>query len=199
MTFALGKRRDYFIKKWFQTRIICYYLLILAAGGGALAFVIYRRALATLRYCLFRGHSTECSSWELLRAEVVRTNVVATVALIALAIAAVLAISWSVARAARAVSANIRRTIAGESPAVWTRPPRPHEFGTLQDQLAAGIAGHHAQVEQMRGACAALRDKIREARADLAAGRPGLAPGRQRELHAGFEGLKNLFRNFKVD
>jgi hypothetical protein len=135
----------------------------------------------------------------LLRAEVIRTNVIATVALIGLAIAAVLAISWSVARAARAVSANIRRTAAGESPDVWTRPPGPREFQTLQQKLAAGIVGHQAQVQELRTTCAALRDTIREARADLAGQRPGLPPGKQRELHAGFENLKNLARNFKAD
>ena len=198
MVFRLGKRRDFFIKKWFQARIFCYYLVILAAGGGALAYVVYQRALASLRYCLFRGHVAECSSWEVLRDEVVRTNVVATAILIGLAMVAVLAISWAVARAARAVSANIRRTIAGEDPANWSRPPRPHEFRNLQRRLADDLAGHQTQVDEVRRRCSALRELLREARAELATSAAGLAPGKQRELHAGFENLKNLYRNFKA-
>jgi hypothetical protein len=197
--FRLGKRRDFFVKKWFQTRIICYYLLILAAGGGALAFVVYKRAVATLRYCLFRGHSTECSTWELLRKEVVDTNVAATIGIMALAIAAVLAISWSVARASRAVRLNIRGAIAGQDPGSWRRPPRPHEFQNLQDKLAAGLAGHQEQISAMRHSCTALRETIREAREALEQVRPGFAPVKQRELHAGFENLKILYRNFKVN
>lgn len=199
MFFRLGKRRDFFVKKWFQTRIICFYLLILLAGGGTLAFVIYKRAVATLRYCLFRGHSTECSSWELLRKEVVDTNVAAAIGIMALAIAAVLVISWSVARASRAVRTNIRAAIDGQDPGSWPRPPRPHEFRNLQEKLAAGLAGHQEQVGEMRRNCAALRDRIRETREDLAQNRPDSAPGKQRELHAGFENLKILYRNFKVN
>lgn len=198
MFFRLGKRRDFFVKKWFQTRIICYYLLILVAGGGTLAFVIYKRAVATLRYCLFRGHSTECSSWELLRKTVVDTNVTATIGIMALAIAAVLVISWSVARASRAVRNNIRAAIAGQDPDAWLRPPRPHEFQNLQTKLAAGLAGHRDQVAEMRRNCAELRDRMRVAREDLAQNRPGSPPGKLRELHAGFENLKSLYRNFKV-
>jgi hypothetical protein len=199
MLFRLGSRRDFFVKKWFQTRIIFYYLLILAAGGGALAFVSYRRAVATLRYCLFRGHTTECSSWELLRAEVVNTNVTAAIAIIALAIVAVLGISWSVARASRAVRLNIQAATSGQDPGTWPPPPRPHEFRNLQEKLAAGLAGHQAQVDEVRRTCSALRAGIREARESLAQDRPGLMPGKQRELHAGFERLKSLYRNFKVD
>lgn len=199
MVFRLGQRRDFFVKKWFQSRIVIYYLLILVAGGGTLAFVIYKRAVATLRYCLFRGHSTECSTWEILRKEVVDTNVAATVVIMALAIAAVLLISWSVARASRAVSANIRAAIAGEEPDSWPRPPRPREFRNLQRKLAAGLAGHRGQVEEMRRTCADLREKIRAAREDLDQHRPGLAPGRLRELQASLENLKTHYRNFKVD
>ena len=198
MVFKLGQRRDFFVKKWFQSRIIFYYLLILLAGGGALAFVIYKRAVATLRYCLFRGHSTECSTWELLRKEVVDTNVAATIVIIALALGAVLLISWSVARASRAVQINIRATIAGQDPASWLRPPRPREFRNLQDKLAAGLAGHREQVDEMRRSCSDLRGRIRAAREELDQNRPGLAPGKQRELHTGFENLKSLYRNFKV-
>lgn len=199
MIFKLGKRRDFFIKKWFQTRIICYYLLILATGGGVLAFVIHKRAVATLRYCLFRGHVTECSSWELLRKTVVETNVAATIGIMALAIVAVLVISWSVARASRAVRNNVRAAIAGQDPGSWLSPPRPREFRNLQAKLAAGLAGHRDQVEELRRNCSALRDGIREAREDLEQHRPGLAPGKERELHAGFEKVKNLYRNFKVN
>ncbi len=199
MQFKLGKRRDFFVKKWFQTRIICYYLLILAAGGGVLAFVIYKRAVATLRYCLFRGHTTECSSWELLSKAVVDTNVTAAIVIMTLAIVAVLFISWSVARASRAVRNNIRAAIAGQDPGSWLRPPRPHEFQNLQVKLAAGLDGHRGQVDGMRRSCSALREGIREARENLEQNRPGLAPGKQRELHVGFENLKSLYRNFKVN
>lgn len=199
MFLKVGQRRDFFVKKWFQARIICYYLLILVASGSALSYVIYRRAVATLRTCLFRGHASECSSWELLRAEVIRTNVTATIVIIALAILAVLLISWAVSRAARAVQANVRSTIAGRPPGFWTRPPRPHEFRILQDKLAAGLGGHQARVDELRRSCGELRAGIREARAALEQGQPGLAAGKQRELHAGFEQLKNLYRNFRVE
>ncbi|MHB8836380.1 MAG: hypothetical protein ACYC9Y_11825 [Candidatus Methylomirabilia bacterium] len=199
MMSRLGQRRDFFVKKWFQSRIIIYYLLILLAGGGTLAFVIYKRAVATLRYCLFRGHSTECSTWEILRKEVVDTNVAAAIVVMALAIAVVLLISWSVARASRAVRTNIRSAVAGGDPDSWPRPPRPHEFRNLQGKLAAGLAGHRAQVEEMRRTCSDLRDKIRAAREALDQNRPGLAPGQLRELHARYENLKILYRNFKVD
>jgi len=198
MFFRLGKRRDFFVKKWFQTRIIGYYLLILIAGGGTLAFVVYKRAVATLRYSLFRGHSTESSPWELLRKAVVDTNINATILIMALALAAVLVISWSVTRASRAVRNNIRATIAGQDPGSWPRPPRPYEFRNLQEKLAAGLAGHQEQVGEMRRSCSALRDLIRGAREDLERNRTGVAPGKQRELHAGFETLKVLYRNFKV-
>lgn len=194
-----GQRRDFFVKKWFQARIICYYLLILVASGSALSYVVYRRAVATLRTCLFRGHATECNSWELLRAEVIRTNVTATIVIIALAILAVLLISWAVSRATRAVQTNIRSTIAGRPPGSWSRPPRPHEFRILQEKLATGLAGHQAQVDELRRSCAALRASIREARASLERQQPELAAGKQRMLHAGFENLKNLYRNFRVE
>lgn len=199
MLFHLGNRRDFFVKKWFQTRIICYYLLILVAGGGMLAFVIYKRAVATLRYCLFRGHSTECSSWEILRKIVVDTNVAAAIVIMALAITAVLVISWAVSRASRAVRRNIHAAIAGQDPGSWPRPPRPHEFQNLQAKLAAGLAGHREQVGVLRRRCSALRDGIREAQETLEQNRPGLAPGKTREIHADFEDLKHLYRNFKVN
>lgn len=198
MTFKIGQRRDFFVKKWFQSRIIIYYLLILIAGGGTLAFVIYKRAVAILRYCLFRGHSTECSTWELLRKEVVNTNVTATIVIMALAIAAVLFISWSVARASRAVRTNIRAAIAGQDPDSWPPPPRPREFRNLQEKLTAGLAGHREQVGEMRRSCADLRDKIRAAREDLDQNRPGLTPRRLRELQTCYENLKTLYRNFKI-
>lgn len=194
----LGQRRDFFVKKWFQARIICYYLLLLVAGGSALSYVIYTRALATLRYCLFRGHSRECSSWELLRAEVIKTNLTATVIIIALAILVVLLISWAVSRAARAVRANIRSAISGQDPGSWPSPPRPHEFRNLQNKLAAGLAGHQEKIFEMQRSCTALRDRIREARENLNQNRPGLASGKRREMHTGFENLKSLYRNFKV-
>ena len=199
MSFRRSKRRDFFVKKWFQARIICYYLLLLLAGGGALAYVVYKRAVATLRYCLFRGHVLECSSWEVLRKEVVDTNIAASIGIMALAIVVVLLISWSVARASRAVRNNIRAAIAGQDPGAWSRPPRPREFLNLQARLAAGYAGHQEHVAEMRRTCAALRDRIREASADLEPQRPGFSPGTQRELLTGFENLKNRYRNFKVD
>lgn len=198
MAIKLGQRRDYFVKKWFQSRIIFSYLFILLAGGGALALVIYKRARAALRFCLFQGHSTDCSTWEILRKQVVDTNVTATVFIIALALAAVLLISWSVARASRAVRKNVLATIAGQDPSLWTPPPRPREFRTLQRKLAAGLAGHRDQVDELRRSCSALRDRIRAAREDLDRESPGLSPGRQRELHASFESLKNIYRNFKI-
>ena len=198
MVIKLGRRRDYFIKKWFQGRIILYHLLVVAGGGAALSYVVYRRAVATLRYCLYRGHSTECSSWEVLRGEVVKTNLAATVVIIALALAAVLVISWAVARASRTVRRNIQAAIAGQDPGSWPRPPRPHEFRNLQQKLAAGLAGHREKVGEMRRSCSALREKIREAGEDLEQDRPWLTSGKQRELHAGFERLKNLYRHFKV-
>lgn len=199
MVFKLGQRRNYFVKKWFQTRIICYYLLILIAGGSALSYLIYRRAVATLRYCLFRGHSRECSTWELLRAEVIDTNLTATIAIMALAILAVVFISWAVARAAAAVKANVRSTLSGQDPAAWPRPPRPHEFRALQDKLAAGLAGHQERIDEVRRGILALREKIREAREDLGRGTGGMAAGKNRELHTVFENLKNLYKAFKVN
>lgn len=198
MFFKFGQRRDFFVKKWFQTRIILYYLLILLAGGSALAYVIYRRAVATLRYCLFRGHSRECSTWELLREQVVDTNVTATIIAMALAIVAVFLISWAVARAAGAVTANVRAALSGRDPATWRRPPRPHEFRILQNKLAAGLAGHQERIDELRGGILALRQKIRQAREDLERGTGGGAVSRSRELHAGFENLKNLYKAFKV-
>lgn len=198
MVFKLGQRRDFFVKKWFQSRIVVYYLLILVAGGGALAFLIYKRAVATLRYCLFRGHAAECSTWEILRDQVVSTNVTATIGIISLALVAVLGISWAVSRASRAVRDNIRAAIAGQDPDTWPRPPRPHEFRNLQTKLAGGLAGHREQVGELRRGCAELREKIRAAREDLDRGGPGLTPGKQRELYSGFESLKNLYRNFKI-
>lgn len=199
MHFHLGSRRDFFVKKWFQSRILGWYLLILAAGGTALAFVMYRRTLAALRTCLYRGHVVECSSWEVLRGEVVRTGVAATLIVVALAMAAVLLISWSVARASRAVRSNVRATIAGQDPGGWPRPPRPHEFRHLQDKIAAGLAGHQERVGELRRSCGALRDRMREAHDDLGRQPSGLAPGTLRELHADFVNLKNRYRDLKVD
>lgn len=198
MIFKIGQRRDYFVKKWFQSRIICYYLFVLAAGGSLLAYVVYRRAVATLRYCLFRGHSRECSSWELLREEVIETNIAATIIIIALAIVAVIAISWAVARAARAVQANVRAALAGRDPGSWAPPPRPREFAVLQDKLAAGLAGHGEKVAELRGAIGALRETIRRAGADLDRGGGSVEPANNRELHTGYANLKTLYRQFKI-
>lgn len=186
------------MKKWFQARIACYYLLILAAGGGALSFVIYKRAVATLRYCLFRGHSTECSSWELLRNAVVSTNVVATIIVISLAIATVLLISGLVARSSRAVRANIRATISGQAPGFWPQPPRPHEFRNLQAKLAAAVISHGQRVEELRRVNADLRAGILEACAALDQRPRGPSPVKIRELQAGFVNLKNLYRGFRI-
>lgn len=199
MLFKRGSRRDFFVKKWFQARIAGWYLLVLAAGGGALALVMYRRTLAALRACFYRGHVVECSSWELLRGEVVKTGLAATVIVVALAMAAVLAICWSVARASRAVRTNVRAAIAGQDPGAWPPPPRPHEFRRLQHKLAAGLAGHQGHVDEMRRACALLRDGIRGAHDDPEQGPAGLTPGKLRELHAGFADLKRRYRDFTAD
>lgn len=195
----IGQRRDFFVKKWFQARIACYYLLILAAGGAALSFVIYKRAVATLRYCLFRGHSTECSSWELLRDAVVSTNVVATIIVVSLAIATVLLLSGLVARSSRVVRANIRATISGQAPGFWPQPPRPHEFRNLQAKLAAGVIAHGKRVEELRSVNAGLLAGIREACAALDQRPRGASPVKVRELQAGYGNLKNRFRGFRID
>lgn len=198
MFLKLGQRRDFFVKKWFQTRMICYYLFVLITGGGALAYVVHKRAAATLRYCLFRGHVSECNSWEILRDEVVKTNLAATVIIIVLAVLAVLFVSWSVARSSRAVRDNVRATLTGRDPGSWVPPPRPHEFQNLQARIAAGIAAHQEHVGELRRNLALLRERIREASADLELGRRGLSSLKIRELHSAFANLKSLYRSFKI-
>ncbi len=117
----------------------------------------------------------------------------------ALAILAVFLISWAVARASRAVRANVRSALSGQDPSAWPRPPRPHEFGTLQDKLADGLAGHQERVDELRRGILTLRERIRETREELERGGGGVTAARNRELHAGFGNVKSLYKGFKVD
>jgi len=199
MLFYFGRRRDFFVKKWFQTRIACYLLLLLLAGGAALAAATHHRALAALRYCLYRGHVVECSSWEVLHDEVVKTTLAAAGTIVLALAAAVFVISWSVTRAARAVGRNVRAAIGGQDPADWRPPPRPGEFEILQRIIADGLVAHQERIEETRSRIADVREHLQDARDDLGRDPADFAPGRLGKLHASLAGLRHYARFAKVD
>lgn len=188
------RRRDYFVKKWLQTRFIFYYLAVLTLGGVTLATFIYRRAGEGLRLAIFQSHSMEVTTWEVLRPDITAVNLTVTLSVTVIAVLITLLISWAVARASRVVIRNIQGTLAGRDPESWSPVPRPREFQQFQRNLADGIRVHREKVEALRRACTELAGELRQTRESGQDPDHALLQG----LRIRYEKLRTLYQAIKL-
>jgi hypothetical protein len=77
------RRRNFFIKKWLQTRYITYYVTIMLFSGLALFTLIQRYAHRALELEMRQGHSAVFDTWSILKPQVVRANLIVVLSVIA--------------------------------------------------------------------------------------------------------------------
>lgn len=193
------RRRDFFVKKWFQARFILIFLLVLLAGGGIFASRTYRQSQSLLRNSLYSAHSTTVGTWEILRARIVRSNLDMCVTVLALALVFTVGYTWVVERAARRMRRNIGAYLHGDDPGQWLPIGRPVEFQRLQQLLAKGLLAQRKRIEEFRVRCADLGRRARQVREEAA--QSGCAPAAAQlwELRAEYHELQKRYQRFLVE
>lgn len=190
------RRRDYFIKKWFQTRFVIYFLILLVTGSILLTIALYNSSIAALRLEMFKGHSSTYNTWETFRDGVFLTNIKMTIIMLALAFLLAIALSWKVGRSSRTLNRNLHSAISGSDTEQWKPIPRHRELQHLQSLLAAGLMAHRERVRGVRNNSAALLDEVKQLKEDLSLKNKEIDQSRLRELAVKFEGLKHQFKSF---
>lgn len=193
------RRRDYFIKKWFQTRFLLMYLLILLAGGGIFASRTYRQSQRLLRISLYSAHSTYAGTWEILRDKIVRANLDMCSTVLAAAVVLTVGYTWVVESAARRMRKNIGAYLRGDDPGSWRPIGRPVEFQRLQELLAAGLLAHQEQIAELRGRCADLERQARQLREEAARSNGAPSAAQLGELRANYHELQNRYHRFLLE
>ena len=194
-----SRRRDYFVKKWLQTRLVLAYLAVLLVGAAGLAWGIYDRTRQVLRYEMFKGHSTTFSTWEALQPYIVKTNVAVAVTVVAVAVAITLAVAWQFSRSARVLIANVRSAMAGGNPESWPPAPGIREINQLQGMVAGGVCSHREYVGELRSRCLSLKDELARIRTEKEAGPEGADAARIRKAHVDYVKIRNLYRHFTLE
>lgn len=158
------KRRNFFVKKWLQTRYIVYSLLIMLASSVALFVLLFRYARLVIRTEMSQGHSVVFHTWDILRPEMVRASLSVVAIVVLLAVAATVALSWTVSRASKRVMANIEGYRSGSGTAGWTPVRHPSEFQHFQNTLTSALDGYGTRLGRLRGEVADLEKMSREVR-----------------------------------
>ena len=158
------KRRNFFVKKWLQTRYIIYYLSIMLVSSVALFVLLFRYARLVIRTEMSHGHSVVFHTWDILRPEMVRASLSVVAIVVLLAVAATVTLSWTVSRASKRVTANIEDYRSGSGTAGWAPVRHPGEFQHFQDTLSGALDGYGTRLERLRGKAADLEEVSREVR-----------------------------------
>lgn len=190
------ERRDFFVKKWLQLRIISTYLLILLGGAGGLAFYLHGYCRDVLRYEMFGGHSIFASPWEILRGGVLTANAVAVASVTAVTAIITFAVTLSISKGARRVTDNLRLSIEGGSPSEWALPPRHYEFQQMQHIFSESLEKHYAKVSELSELSRLLEKKVQDTHAHLETEGPEADPALLRDLHVQCEKLKSAYEKF---
>ena len=159
-----NRRRDRFIKKWLQMRIILVYVAILLGGAAGLAYYTYLYSRATLRHEIFSNHSAYQTIWETLREGILTANIVAAAIVLWLAVVLTLYITWSVSRSAGQITDNIKATFEKGLESPWEPVKRIHEFKHLQKLLSYSLEQHRERIAELSALSGLLEEKIRDAR-----------------------------------
>jgi len=190
-------KHEFLVKKWLQLRYILYFLGVLAGGGGILGVVLYRRLHTDLRFAMFQGHSRLVSPWDAVGRHVVSINLVALALVLLASLALTLALSYTIATAARTLHRNILDYLEGVEPEHWRPLRHPRELRHLQWLLANGLEAHRKHVARVRLACEELKHELGETRERML--RDGVVPDHARlravhrrlhEDHAGYRFFK---------
>lgn len=191
-------KHEFLAKKWLQLRYILYFLGVLAAGGGILGAVLYRRLHADLRFAMFQGHSRLISPWDAVGRHVVSINLIALALVLLASLALTLALSLTVATAARKLHRNILDYLEGVEPEHWRPLRHPRELRHLQRLLAAGLETHRKHVARVRLACEELKHELGETRERML--RDGAVPdhARLRSIHRRLHEIHAGYRFFKL-
>ncbi len=192
------RRQDIFCKKWFQFRIISYYILILLGGAAGLSYYIYRYAYRKILLEMFGGHSLTETPWEILRNGIFVINGVAVAAVIIAGIVTTFFITRSVARAAERLTENLHLTRDGGRSRDWAPPLGIYEFQHLQRLLDEALETHHVRVEELEMLARILQEKVREVRSQLERDGAQSCSRELRDLYVQCEKLKGAFDKFTV-
>jgi len=195
---ATGRnQREYFSKKWLQTRYVLYYLALLVGSSAVLGYLIYKRVGAALEAEMYLGHSATSHTWQIIGKEIISTSAAVTALIVGGALLITIGITWAVHKASTALRHDLRASVE-EGRDDWKPIRHPREFGHLQNLLADALRSHRERISRLESSSAALQNEVREVRGDWSRSEHATKHARLRKVHVRFERLRASFRSFRM-